>query len=320
MSANVKTMTRLAPVFALLAGFFWGSEGTFVRVLTGYGMNNFTILGTRLLGATIMLAIIILVWNRSKFKINPKDIVLFIIVAFFGSVALNYCYNEAINSMTLSLAAVLLDLCPVYTIIISFFIFHEKITGRKILTLLMALAGVLLLTGIGTSNVVWTAHGLIFGLLSGIFYATYGLISKGFANKGYTSTTMTFYSVLFGAIICAPLTDWGKTVDILQTHGGTALVMMLLNSACASMLPYLLFAASLMYMDAGKASIFTTIEPAAAMFLGFIIFKEVPTGLNLLGMAIVIAALIILDLPEKISGSSDGDGGGGDVSDAAQQS
>ena len=224
---------------------------------------------------------------------------LFIIIGGIGSVALNFCYNEAINSMTLSLAAVLLDLCPVYMIIIAFFAFHEKITMRKVLCLLMSLCGVFLLTGIGTSKPVWTRWGLVFGILSGICYATYGLISKVATNKGYTSVTLNFYSILFGAIICAPFTDWVKTGAIIGDYGGKAVAVMIFNSLCASLFPYVLFGLSLQYMDAGKAGICTTIEPAAAMFLGFIFFKEVPTPLMLLGMAVVVAALIILNLPEK---------------------
>ncbi len=299
MENQSKALLRTAPLLALLAGIFWGSEGSFVRVLTGLGMNNITILGTRLSGACIMLLIIILITDRSKLKIDVHDLLLFILTGFFGSVALNFCYNEAINRMTLSLAAVLLDLCPVYTIIIAFFVFREKITKRKIFCLILAIAGCILVSGLGTSNTVWTKWGLIFGFLSGIFYALYGLISKGAANKGYSSTTMTFYMLLTSSIMCLPFTNWSTAGEILTLPGGRGALLMFFNSLCCSLLPYLMFAAALTVMDAGKTGIFTTIEPAAAMFLGFLLFDEVPTPLMILGMAVVIAALVILNLPDR---------------------
>ena len=296
---NNRAMLRLAPLMAILAGIFWGTEGSFVRILTSYGMNNITILGTRLGLAVIILFFVILITNKDKMKINPRDILLFILIGGLGSVALNFCYNEAINRMTLSLAAVLLDLCPVYMIIIAFFAFHEKITGRKVLCLLLSLAGVILLSGLGTSKPVWTKLGLLFGILSGIFYASYGLLSKVATNKGYTSMTLNFYSLLFGAIICAPFTDWKGTGAIISTIGVKAVIVMIFNSLCASLLPYLLFAAALQYMDVGKAGILELTEPAAAMLLGFLFFHEKPTILMLLGMVIIIGALVILNLPEK---------------------
>ncbi|MDD6255037.1 MAG: DMT family transporter [Eubacteriales bacterium] len=294
-----KAMVRLAPIFAVVAGIFWGSEGSFVRVLTSYGMNNITILGTRLGGAVIVLFFIILFTNRSKMKINPRDIFLFICIGGLGSVALNFCYNEAINRMTLSLAAVLLDLCPVYMIIIAFFAFHEKITGRKVLCLLLSLAGVILLSGLGTSKPVWTKLGLLFGILSGIFYASYGLLSKAATNKGYTSTTLNFYSLLFGALICAPFTDWKTTGAIISSFGAKAVVVMIFNSLCCSLFPYLLFASALQYIDAGKAGILALGEPVAAMILGLLLFNEIPTILMLLGMVVIIIALVIMNMPDK---------------------
>ena len=153
MENNSKKMIGLAPILAVLAGIFWGSEGSFVRVLMNdYGMSNITILGTRLGGAAIMMLIIILLTDRSQLKIDPKDLPLFILIGFCGSVALNYCYNVAIEQLTLSLAAVLLDMCPIYTIIIAFFIFQEKITKRKLLCLIMAFAGCILVSGIGLTE------------------------------------------------------------------------------------------------------------------------------------------------------------------------
>ena len=144
-----------------------------------------------------------------------------------------------------------------------------------------------------------TAFGLAFGLGSGIFYALYGLISKKATNKGYSSSTLTFYSLFISAIICIIPTDWNNAAEVFTSGNGKGAAIMFFNSLCCSLLPYLFFAIALTYMDAGKASILTTIEPAAAMMLGFLLFREVPTVFMILGMIIVIAALIILNLPER---------------------
>ena len=217
-------------------------------------MSNITILGTRLGGAAIMMLIIILLTDRSQLKIDPKDLPLFILIGFCGSVALNYCYNVAIEQLTLSLAAVLLDMCPIYTIIIAFFIFQEKITKRKLLCLIMAFAGCILVSGIGLTEgeLKITAVGLAFGLGSGIFYALYGLISKKATNKGYSSSTLTFYSLFISAIICIIPTDWNNAAEVFTSDNGKGAAIMFFNSLCCSLLPYLFFAIALTYMDAGN--------------------------------------------------------------------
>ena len=52
-------------------------------------------------------------------------------------------------------------------------------------------------------------------------------------------------------------------------------------------------------MDAGKASILASSEPAAAMVFGFLLFDERPTVLMVCGMALTICAIVLLSCPEK---------------------
>ena len=53
------------------------------------------------------------------------------------------------------------------------------------------------------------------------------------------------------------------------------------------------------YMEAGKASILHSREPAAAMVFGFFFFREIPTVLSIAGLIIVLIALAMLVLSDK---------------------
>ena len=70
-------------------------------------------------------------------------------------VGLNYCYNEAINQLTLSLAAVLLSLSPIFVMILSAFLFHEKITLKKVGCTALAIAGCILVSVYRSGGGVW---------------------------------------------------------------------------------------------------------------------------------------------------------------------
>ncbi|MDD7408286.1 MAG: DMT family transporter [Anaerovoracaceae bacterium] len=299
MNNNKNVAVGIASACAILAGIFWGSEGTFVRFLMDYGLDNVSIIGTRLSLASLIILVMILVYDRSLLRISAKDILILVLTGLAGSVGLNYCYNEAIDRMTLSLAAVLLDLCPVYMILIAYFAFGEKITRRKILCLGMAIAGVILLSGLGTDKPVWTGLGVFFGLVSGFCYAAYGLLSKEAANRGCRPLTLNFYPILTAAVATAPFTDWQKAGEVIVQHGVKACIILVLNALCCAILPYIMFAYALTKMDAGRAGILAIGEPAAAMVLGIIFFREIPTGLMVLGMAMIIAALAVLNLPER---------------------
>ena len=53
------------------------------------------------------------------------------------------------------------------------------------------------------------------------------------------------------------------------------------------------------YIDAGKASILASSEPAAAMVFGALLFAEIPSALSVGGMLLTVAAIVILSMPEK---------------------
>ena len=52
-------------------------------------------------------------------------------------------------------------------------------------------------------------------------------------------------------------------------------------------------------MAASKASILATFEPIAAALFGLVLFQETVTSAGWLGIVCEVAALVLLQLPEK---------------------
>ena len=281
----------------LLAGVCWGGGGTYVRILNGFGLDSVSILGTRFALATLILFIGILIFNRKLFKIKLKDIWLFIGSGITGVLFLNLCYNEASFTLTLSLAAVLLSLAPIFALFISAILFKEKITQKKIICLIIAIFGCILVTGVleSTAGIPLSLHGFLFGVLSGLFWALYGVFSKIATEKGYPTFTTIFYSFLLISIVLIPITDWGCFTSFISSNPSYGITFAFFHSLTTSILPYLLFTLSLKYIENGQASIICGgAEPLSATFFGFLIFQENPTLLNLIGIIITIIALSIL--------------------------
>ena len=106
-------MKKLMLVIPVMSGVLWGSAGIFVRTLSAFGFDNFTIITSRFLLAAVILFVGIMAVDRSMLKVKPKDIWIFAMSGIFGMLGLNLCYNQAINQISLSLAAVLLSMSPV---------------------------------------------------------------------------------------------------------------------------------------------------------------------------------------------------------------
>ena len=291
----------------LLAGICWGSTGSFVRVLSGLELDNATLLFTRTFPALIIMFFIILIYDRKLFRIRIKEIWIFILCGIPGMLGLNLCYNFAIVRLSLSFAAVLLSMSPIFVLFLAAALFHEKITRRKVFCIILALIGCILVSGlagsIGTSAL--SAIGILVGICSAFFYGLYSIFLKTAVNHGYHSLTITFYSLIFITIGALPLANLSDYAGFLRSapfaHGGIMLATAFLNAV----LPYILFNVGMARAEAGIASILAAAgEPAAAMVFGLLFFSEIPTVLMAAGLILTIIALALL-LRSPSASSSD---------------
>ncbi|WP_148321277.1 DMT family transporter [Paraclostridium bifermentans] len=295
-------MKKIAVLFPIISGGLWGSAGIFIRKLSDFGLNSYTIISSRVLIALIILFIGILILDKSLLKIKLKDAWVFMASGILGMLGLNFCYNESVNHLSLSLAAVLLSLSPIFVIFIAAILFKEKITLRKISCMLLAILGCILASGLLENNtgMKLSAIGILIGLLSAFFYALYSVVSKIAMGKGYEALTITFYSLLTLEIVLLPFTDWNILKDFVISAPVNNSIFMLLHSVFTSVLPYVLYTVSLSYIEAGKTSILAAGgEPISAMLLGMLFFSEVPTILSLIGLILTIVALSLLCMPSK---------------------
>ena len=295
-------MKKVILILPVLAGILWGPAGVFVRELYDFGIDRYTVLSTRMLVATAILLIALLFSKDSLLKIKFNDIWIFAGTGLLGILGLNFFYNEAVGQITLSLAAILLSLAPVFVMILSAIIFKERITVKKINCLILAIVGCSLASGIFEasqgSGLQCSMQGVIMGVLSGFFCALYGIFSKIAANKGYRTSTILFYSLLLCTIVLLPFTDWNTFALFIAAAPLKNTIFAISHSACTSILPYMFYSIALLYMENGKVSILAGGgEPIAAVLFGVLFFAEIPTALNLLGLIITIISLSFLCMP-----------------------
>lgn len=294
-------MKKLVWIFPVLSGIFWGSVGVFVRYLKAMEMNSFTIVESRVVVAVAILAVWLLIYDRKLFRIRAKDLWIFCAASLFGMFGINLAYNEAINRISLSMAAVLLSLSPVYVLIMAAMFFGEKVTKKKLLCVILAVSGCVLVSGVFEqgAGMRLDSLGILLGAIAGFCYALYSIFSKIAMEREYHGFTITFYCLLVIAVTLIPLTDWNQITTFVcerpLQHGSFVLVHALITSA----LPYILYTVSIQYMEAGKASILAAGEPVAAMIMGVVFFDEKPTIFALLGLAVTLIALTVLSLPER---------------------
>ena len=295
-----KISKKIYLIFPILSGILFGSSGIFVRTLTRNGIDATTLLFLRFSIAIPVMLIAILATDKKLLKIKLNDFKLLVITAM-SIVCLNLFYNTAMNTISLSIAAVLLSSAPVFVIIIAYIIFREKVTKSKVLSIILVIIGCILTTGLiegNASNV--TGIGLIGGVGSAIFWAIYMIASKKSLENGLHTYTILFYSIIIISLVLIPFTSLNQITAFVNadTIGNT--IFLILHSTFSFAMPYILLTVSLNHVDSGSASILTSgAEPLAALTFGMLIYSEIPTVLMFFGIIITVIALFILTKSES---------------------
>ena len=282
----------------ILAGIFWGSMGIFVRGLADLaGFTSIQIVSLRLTFAAVIFALILLRKDSQGFRIALKDIPLFLGLGLGSVLFFAACYFTAIQMMTLSIAAILLYTSPIWVMLMSLLFFHERMTKKKLLALIISFAGCVLVSGIGSGENNVTAMGILIGLGSGIGYGLYSILGTIALRRysTYTVTTYTFIIAAIGSLFLCSLPDLLHKITACSRKP-YLFVFIILTGLVTAVIPFLCYTLGLEQIEASRAAILATIEPMIATLIGVIVFHEYLTLMSGIGIVCIIAAIIILNL------------------------
>ena len=294
----MKENRNIGIALIILASCFWGSMGIFVRKLGGYGFSSIQIVSIRVTIAALIFCIVLLIKDKKGFRISPRDIPLFVGLGWGSILFFTVCYFSAIAIMSLSTAAILLYTSPIWIMLMSMLIFHEKMNKGKLVALILAFTGCVLVSGISGDGI--TVTGLLLGLGSGIGYGLYSILGT-IALRRYTPYTVTTYTFVIAAIgswmICRPAEMITK-IKTAETLPGLLLLCML-TAIVTAVIPFLSYTLGLRTVEAGRAGILATVEPLVATVIGLLCFSEPLTVLSAAGIVLILAAVVILNMKEN---------------------
>ncbi|KPU63620.1 drug/metabolite transporter 3 [Thermococcus sp. EP1] len=268
-----------------LAASMWGTLGIFAKLLYQFNLDPFTITFYRALIAFSLL----LAYNYSNgFQIKRYRLPFYAFYGFFAVFLFYILYFYTVKISSVSFAVLLLYSAPIYSTILGYLLFKEKITTTKLLALLMAIFGILLVVNLDH----WNGNKIatVLGLLSGLTYALYGILAK-IAVKSERPEEALLYTIGFGALFLAPFSNFKVPYESIPYLFGLAFF--------PTFLGYILYNRALQEVEVSKASIISTIEPVVALILAYSIFHEVLTLKQIIGAIFIILGSLILHIEEK---------------------
>lgn len=176
--------------------------------------------------------------------------------------------------------------------------FREKLTVRKILALILAFAGCVLVSGISAKGL--TVKGLLVGLGAGVGYGLYSILGTVALRKysPYTVTTYTFLMAAVGSWLFSRPAE--MPVIFSGSDGLCGLVLFCcLTALITAVIPFLAYTLGLQSVEASRAGILATIEPMVATIIGILVFSEPLTVLSGIGILLILTAVIVLNISNR---------------------
>lgn len=287
-------MKKRAILLILLSAVFWGCTGPYVRVLSGWGLGPREIAAVRCLSSGSIMIAGLLVWKPKELKVYRTDWWIFAGTGILSVTFYYCCYFTTILLTSLSVAAVLLYTSPVFVMILSALFFKESLNLQKAVALVMTLMGGICASGVLTGMAGMPLLGLFIGLCSGLGYALYSIFSRVALNRGYSSFTITSYTMLLAGGSLWLISDKKVLMQCFQSRNGMEIFFLVVVSLVVTLVPFLCYTTGLKEIETGKAAVIAAVEPVAASILGILFYDEEMTWGIFAGLCLVLGGVLLL--------------------------
>lgn len=285
-------MKKTSLIYIILAGVLWGTSGIFANAMAHYGFTPPQMTLIRSLTTFLCMGGYILFTDKSLFKTNIKEFLLFLGagIGFFGS---GTSYFYAMKHTSISTAVVLMYTAPVLVMIYSVIFLGEKLTKTKAVCVLLMFIGCGLVSGI-VGGLKFNLLGILLGIMSGISFSAYNIFTKIQMRKGANPLTANFYCFVFALILSSLISKpWEMSTYIAQSPAVTISLAVGMG-VVTCILPYLLYSTALKHIPAGTASALAIIEPMSATVFSILLFGDEPTLASSVGIVLILGTALIL--------------------------
>ena len=223
-----------------------------------------------------------------------RDFWAFVYLGFFGVTVNQMCFTIGLHFTSVSHAAVIVGLGPIYILVLAALFGLESATGHKVVGMLIALAGVAVLASEhGLSRHSSSIEGDAIAMAGSLGFAVYAVLGKRVTRR-YDTLTMTAFTHFAGALMVLPLAV--REAWILYLAGQTQLpwpawAALLYMAIFSSALAYVFYFWLLRYLEASQLSAFIYLLPVFATILGIAWLGEKGSWSQVLGGAMALGGV-----------------------------
>jgi len=282
---------------AILSMIFWSFSFVWIKIVyEAYGPLT-TILFRLLISSGLMLIFTIL--SRKLQKVQPGDLKIFILLAFFEPFLYFMGESYGLKYVSSTVASVIVATIPLFSPIAAWYFYKEKLSRTNLFGLVITFFGVSLVVLDTSFNFTASPLGValeFFAVFGAIGYAS---MLKGISHR-YNTFTIITYQNLIGALFFLPFWLIFEMSDFTQIpFDGKAFWAIIKLAIFASTFAFILFTYSVRNMGINKSNTFINVIPICVAVFAYLILGDQLNFHQMIGIAIVISGLFLAQINWK---------------------
>jgi drug/metabolite transporter, DME family len=250
----------------------------------------------------VLLPVLLATRGWRRISLPAPDLLRCLALGTLGVAASNYFYYLAIQRTNVAISIIVQYTAPVWVLLYVVARGQQKLSLQKVAAVGCALAGIALVIGLSGSNqaagslVKLDTYGFGAAFLASFSFAFYNLAGHSILAR-YDRWRVLIWTLgsacAFWIIVNPP---W----KVLAAHYGRAEWIFLLVFSLLSVLgPFSLYFLGLQYLEPTRAIVASCLEPVFSILLAALLLGEILHPIQSLGIVLVLAAIVIVQLPSR---------------------
>ena len=275
-------------LLVIISAISFGLMPVFAKIAYENGSNNYTVLALRFIFSSLVLFVYMKI-KKVSMKISKSEFKCIFLITIFGYIVCSLSYFTSFEYITVGLSTMILYTHPALVVIFSALIYRDKLSIKKVASILITTLGIYLLVDFKGSE--FNLYGISLAIISSVTYCIYiiGLGSK--ALKNVNSMVITFYVCILSSIV---VSSFGMINDqIIWSQNIITISCSVLLAMISTLLAMLTFVQGAKLVGASRAAIISTFEPIVSLVLAIILFNEVITISLVIGSTLIMISIMI---------------------------
>lgn len=279
----------LGTVLLSLSACIWGGMFVVVKIIVGE-VGPLQLVWLRYLVATVVLVLFSIV-KKEKWQRNWCDLGLVVLVGIIGNAISIVAQETGTWLSSAQTGAVITSATPTFMVIFARIILKERLTKTKVLSVMMATVGVIMIVGIHLTgnNILWGVLSLV---LAALTWSLMSVLIK--LIKSYSSLQITIMSTIV-AIFC--LTPFVMVDSTALTHINFTEPKIILGLLYLGVIStagaFVMWNKGLTLVKTSVSGLFFLLQPIVGTLLGWLLLNEGISFGFVIGTVLILSSVLI---------------------------